>query len=148
VRRAFLDSNVFLYATGREHPYRESCRALLEAVGEGAVIGETSVEVVQEAAHVRVRRTGRREDARELADRIGRSCTVHAFEQTDLARAIEIFVAGESLPMRDAVHAAVALNRGLEALVSADRDFDRVPGISRVDPLDQAAVRALVEDGG
>jgi predicted nucleic acid-binding protein len=144
VKRAFLDSNVFTYATGTEHPYRDPCRAVLAALADGALIGETSVEVVQEAAHVRVRRSGRRADARELADRIQRACTVHAFEPADLARALEIFVADESLPMRDAVHAAVALGRGVATLVSADRDFDRVPGVSRVDPLDRDSLQELL----
>ena len=62
VTRAFLDSNVFLYATGAQHELREPCRLLLEAVGEGQLEAETSVEVLQEVAHVRgpARRHARR----------------------------------------------------------------------------------------
>ena len=143
--RVFLDSNIFLYATGAEHPCREPCRALLLAMGAGTVAGETSVEVLQEVVHVRARRSGSRRDARALAERAGRACTVHSFEPEDLERALEIFVAGDSLPMRDAVHAAVALRRGSELIASADKDFDRIPDVVRVDPLDESAVNALVE---
>ena len=33
----FLDANVFLYAVGGEGPYRQPCRALLQAVGDGGL---------------------------------------------------------------------------------------------------------------
>jgi predicted nucleic acid-binding protein len=32
---------------------------------------------------------------------------------------------------RDAIHAAVMLNRGIEWIATFDADFDRVPGIRR-----------------
>lgn len=35
--------------------------------------------------------------------------------------------------MRDALHAATALNRGIEQGLTADRAFDDVPGLDRVD---------------
>ncbi len=142
--RAFIDSNVFLYATGGEHGLREPCRAILEAIGESRLSGETSVEVVQEAAHVRVRRTGMRMEAIRLAQLIGRACTVHPVDADDLARALAVYEADDRLSLRDALHAAVALGRELPAIVSADGDFDRVPGLRRVDPADRNAVAALV----
>ena len=40
---------------------------------------------------------------------------------------------------RDAVHAAVVVVHGLEGIVSADRDFDRIPGLRRYDPADLVA---------
>jgi len=47
------------------------------------------------------------------------------------------------LPSRDALHAATALQRGMEVVVSADADFDMVLGLRRVDPLDRTAVATL-----
>ena len=143
--RAFLDSNVFLYATGAQHELREPCRLLLEAVGEGQLEAETSVEVLQEVAHVRARRGATRDDARALARHAGRICSVHAVEPEDLERALDLFAADDSLPLRDAVHAAVALNRGATLIASADRHFDRIPELRRLDPLDRDALRDLIE---
>jgi len=147
VRRVFFDSNVFLYATGTDHPLRDACRELFEHVQQGALRAETSVEALQEVAHVRARRSGRRTDAVELARRAARTCVVHPVELEDLERALSAFAADESLPMRDALHAAVALNRGVTVIASADTDFDRVPGLERVDPLDREAVAALAGAG-
>ncbi len=44
---------------------------------------------------------------------------------------------------REASFAAVALRRGIEVILSADRAFDEVPGLERIDPSDDAAVEAL-----
>jgi len=43
------------------------------------------------------------------------------------------------------VTAATALNRGVVAILSADRDFDGVSGVERVDPADTTAVAALLD---
>jgi len=45
--------------------------------------------------------------------------------------------------MRDAIFAAQALNHGIDAILSTDRDFDDVPGLERVDPADAAVVAKL-----
>jgi hypothetical protein len=41
------------------------------------------------------------------------------------------------------VFAAVALNSGATTVISADRGFDGVGGLRRVDPLDDEAVAEL-----
>jgi predicted nucleic acid-binding protein len=45
--------------------------------------------------------------------------------------------------VRDAIFAAQALNRGIDAILSTDKDFDGVPGLQRIDPADTDAVAAL-----
>lgn len=49
---------------------------------------------------------------------------------TDLARDILTSVSGVSA--RDAVHAAVMQNNGVEWIATFDRGFDTVPGVRRV----------------
>jgi hypothetical protein len=64
-------------------------------------------------------------------------------QATDVGLALSLFETHERLSVRDATLAAVALNRGVEIVLSADRDFDGVPGIERVDPRDAVAVASL-----
>jgi predicted nucleic acid-binding protein len=45
--------------------------------------------------------------------------------------------------MRDAIFAAQALNRDIDAILSPDTDFDGIPGLERIDPADAKAVAAL-----
>ena len=51
-----------------------------------------------------------------------------------------------TLSVSDAIHAATALRHGIGLVVSADSDFDGIPGIERVDPLDDARLAALAND--
>lgn len=141
--RAFLDSNVFLYASGDAHAYREPCRTIIDGLRRGEFRGECSTEVAQEAAHVRFRRTGDRRSARALGELIATACELHGFEPRDLSFALELFAGHERLSLRDAAHAATALNRGIELIVSADSDFDVLTDLTRLDPLDAATAARL-----
>ncbi len=51
------------------------------------------------------------------------------------------------LGANDRLHVGTCLTHGIEVMVSADSGFDSVPGVRRVDPLDQPAVRQLVLEG-
>ena len=119
-----LDTSVLVYAVGAEHPLREPCRALVAAIGDGLVAATTTVEVVQEFAHVRARRRGR-DDAAALAERFA-----------DLLSPL-VAVDRDDLGAFDAVLAAVVRHRGhLTAVVSANRAFRGIPGLVHLDPAD------------
>jgi uncharacterized protein len=143
VRRFLYDTGVFVYALGGDHRYREPCRAILREAGRGDLAAEASVELILEFAYVRRRRAATRADAAHWARRIGASCPLHAVEQTDIERALELWAEHERLDMRDAIFAAQALNRDIDAILSPDGDFDGIPGLQRIDPADAEAVAGL-----
>jgi len=145
--RAFLfDTTVFVYAAGRPHPYRESCRAILERAREDVKLGATGVGVLHELAHITLRRTGDRGLARARAQQVAAICTeVYECDSRDMDAALDLLVSHGQLDVADAVTTATAINRGIGAILSADRDFDGIPGIERVDPADEPAVTALVD---
>jgi len=138
VIRVYLDSNVFLYAIGAEHDYREPCRALVRAAGERRLRGETGVEALQEVVHHRRRRDD--PHATDRAREILRICSaVHPLSAGDMRAALDLVDRHPELPTRDALHAATALTHGLTTVVSADTDFDTIGELRRIDPLDHAA---------
>ena len=59
----------------------------------------------------------------------------HPVDQEILRRTAALVATG-AIGGRDAVHAATALAAGFTEIVSADRDFDRVPGLTRRSPDD------------
>lgn len=136
MRRFLYDTLVFVYAVGRDHPYRDPCRRVVELASDGSLRGDGSVELVQEFAHIRYRRTGDRSGSTTDARRVAALCTLHAVELSDLRFALGLFETVDGLGPRDAVHAATALNRGIDAIVTADVAFDAVPGLERIDPAD------------
>jgi uncharacterized protein len=139
VGRALIDSAVFVYAVGADHPYREPCRRLVDALGRDAFQGEISVEAVQEFLHQRIRRTGDRAEATRLARHMAGLCPLHDVTVADLRAALELVAAYDQLQARDAIHAATALNRGIAAIISPDPDFDGLAHLQRIDPADAAA---------
>ncbi len=128
-----LDTSVLVYAVGTEHPLREPCRNLITAIGDH-LEATTTIEVIQEFAHVRARRRTRR-DAVNLARNFVATLTPLLVPTTDdLARGLVLFEEHADLDCFDAVLAATCLSRGVTALVSADRAFADVAGLNRVDP--------------
>jgi predicted nucleic acid-binding protein len=143
VRRFLFDTSVFLYALGGEHHYREPCRAILREMRDGLLTGEASVELVHEFAYVRCRRTGARVDAAESARDVASICELHSVGWDDIDRGLDLWCEHQSLDMRDAIFAAQALNREIDAILSPDRGFDGIPGLERIDPADASAVATL-----
>ncbi|MCA1587981.1 MAG: type II toxin-antitoxin system VapC family toxin [Chloroflexi bacterium] len=129
-----VDTNVFVYARGGEHAYREPCRSVLRAAASGQVTLHASVELVQEFAHVLLRRAVDRADALLEIDEVRCQCRLHAFDGDVLRIAFELLGRYSQLGVRDAVHAATALRVGVEHVLSTDRAFDDMSEVTRVDP--------------
>jgi predicted nucleic acid-binding protein len=143
VRRFLFDTSVFVYALGGEHPYRDPCRAVMDDGAQGLLAAEASVELVHEFAYVRRRRGIARAAAARDARTIAATSRLHVVEPSDVDRALDLWCEHERLDMRDAIFAAQALNRGIDAILSADKGFDGIPGLERIDPADAEAVATL-----
>lgn len=130
----FLDTNIVMYAIGKDHPYKEPCRAVLEQVERDEIDVVTSVEVLQEILH-RYYSLNRPELA-ELAYRsLEKGCEqIFPVTKADLDRAFDLLKVHPDIRSRDAVHAAVMLNNGLTHILSTDTHFDHIAGITRVEP--------------
>jgi predicted nucleic acid-binding protein len=131
-----IDANVFIYAAGDDHPNKAPCLRVLDNVHSGELEANTDIEVLQEILHYYQRRG----DAAFGAEVVDHALAVVpeplAITVTVLLTAGEMLRAHSSLEARDAVHAAVVLGEGLEGIISADRGFDAIAGITRFDPMD------------
>ena len=135
-KTVFLDTNVFLYAAGRAHPHRDACAAVLTAVADGTLDATTSVEVIQEILHVLTRR-GLRDKALALAASVTDLIPdLLPVRKADLDRARMLLADDPTLSVRDAVHAGTLLAHGLDHILSLDKDFDRIPGVRRLEALE------------
>jgi len=109
--------------------------------GRGVLAGEVTPIVIAEFAHQRFRQTRDRREASLRARQAAGAFRVQAVDSDDLDLALDLYARSTALDAFDALLAATALNRGLDAIVSADRAFEAVDGIKRIDPAD--AVPAL-----
>ncbi len=137
--RYLVDTNVFVYARGGDHPYRVPCRSVLRAAAAGIVDLEASVELVQEFAHLLLRRSIDREDALEEVDDVRSQCRLHPFDHDVLQTSLGLLRRHPGLGVRDAVHAGTALRAGITQILGADRVFDSIHELRRVDPAHAGA---------
>ena len=122
-----------MYVAGRDHPNRPPARTFLRRVQNGSIEGCTSTEVLQEILY-RYSALRRRDLARDVYNLFVQICPVVfdvSLADTDLAR--DLLVDIEQVSARDALHAAVMLNREVAVIATFDRGFDVVPGIERYD---------------
>lgn len=124
-----LDTTVLVYAVGTEHPLRAPSRGLVELVRDGVVRASTTVEVIQEFAHVRSQRRPRAEAARRAKEYALGFSPLARPDEDDLFRGLDLFEDSSGMGPFDAVLAATALRRGW-ALASADRSFGQVNGLA------------------
>jgi predicted nucleic acid-binding protein len=129
----FVDSNIPMYLVGADHPNKESARRLLErAITDGELL-VSDAEILQEILH-RYVAIGRR-DAIEPATEalLGVIDEVFPIERADVERAGRV-VHETRLSARDAVHLAIMRRHGIDRIMTFDRAFDEIEGISRVGP--------------
>lgn len=129
-----VDANVLMYAAGAPHPHKVPSAEWLQAVARGDVEATINAETLQELLH-RYRAIGRWADGRrvyDLARTIFPAVVPVTAQLHDLAR--QLLDRHPMLMARDALHAAVVLGEGFDAICSYDRDFDLIPGVRRVEP--------------
>jgi len=143
VRRFLYDTAIFSYALGGEHRYRTPCREILERATVGELRGEASADLLQELANQRLRRTGDRDGATTAARNVAKLVRLHPVEPDDALLGLDLFESNPGLDARDAVFAAVALNRGIDAILATDSAFDDVDGLERIDPTDRRTLATL-----
>lgn len=131
-----IDANVVIYAIGRPHPFRESCRRILADSYSGRLEANVNVELLQEVLHYY-----HRQGATDIGLRLCRDLMT-GFRAPFLVNRETVRIAADLLSRhpqiqsRDAFHAAVVFENGLEGIISADRGFDGIFGLKRFDPLE------------
>jgi len=134
MKPVFIDTNIPMYAAGTPHPLRDPCQAIIRAVAEGKLEAVTDAEVLQEILY-RYLHIGEREKGLMVFDRFRRIMLGH---EADVQRAREQAEEYPGLSPRDLIHLAVMLRHGIHEIITADRGFDRVRGIRRIDPAEFA----------
>jgi uncharacterized protein len=133
----FLDSNIFMYAAGTPHPYKVACLHILSALETGDLKAAVNVEIFQELLY--------RYSHIKLADKGLQLCRdifqypllILPVTEADMRLAIDLFDTHRAagLKPRDAIHAATMQNNGISRVMSADREFDHLKSVTRIDPL-------------
>ena len=142
----FVDANIPIYAAGRAHALKEPCREIVTLVANRPGAFFTDAEVLQELLH-RYLAVQRWLEGRSVFERFATIMhgRVEPVDASDIEQAASLADRNLGLSARDLLHAAVMARVGADRIISADQGFDRLPGLTRLDPADFSAWRAQAE---
>jgi predicted nucleic acid-binding protein len=134
----FVDANIPMYLTGSDDHLRVQAQGALERLAGERRPLLTSSEVLQELLH-RYLSSGRRDAIEPVFDVIRAIVEeVLPVEEADVLAAKDLVHTHPKLSARDAVHVAVMRRREITEILSFDRGFDAVAGITRLPRPDGA----------
>ncbi|KKU13130.1 MAG: putative ribonuclease VapC [Parcubacteria group bacterium GW2011_GWC2_45_7] len=128
----FLDTSVILYAAGAQHEYKKSCATIIEQIAREELSVCISTEVLHEIVH-RYTRLSKKQEGIKIARDISELVQVLPVDDVAFLHALTILEQCE-VDTRDAVHAAVVLHFGISHIISADKHFERIKEVTRIDP--------------
>jgi predicted nucleic acid-binding protein len=132
-----IDTNVVIYAAGRPHRYKAACADILREAAKSELQDYAiDVELLQEVLHFYHSRQHLHLGLQIFDELMQTFPAPLAVTPHEVAVARDILARYPVLSARDCIHAAVVLNQGLEAIISADRAFDQILEIKRLDPLE------------
>ena len=135
----FLDANVILrYLTRDDEAKARACYELFQRVQRSEVELATCEVVVAEVIYVLSSpRLPYRLSPEQIRARLLPLLTLRSLKLPQKGvclAALDIYASSSSLDFEDALATAHMEQRGIVEIVSYDQDFDRVPGVRRVEP--------------
>jgi len=130
----FVDTNIFIYAKGKDHPLRPACISMIKRIGENKIEAIVNTEVIQEILY-RYQSINNLPAGISLSKQAMQMCSfILPVTAADLSLAIDILEAHPQIQTRDAFHAATMINNGIKEILSTDHHFDLIPEIKRIPP--------------
>ena len=132
----FVDTNIPLYAAGSEHSLREPALEVMRLIARYQTSFVTDAEVLQEMLHryLALRRWGPGQVVFERFATLMAGRTAAMLRRDVLLAAEAATAMPLKLSARDLINLAVMRRLGVTRVVSADRGFDPVPDVERLDP--------------
>lgn len=133
--RLFVDTNIFLRHVLEDHAdHSPRATAFLAQVDAGHYDAESSQVVVAEIVFTLERSYKTpKDDIRAFVTAILAIRNLTVPGRAELYQALD-FYADYNVSFADAMNAVMAQEGGITSIVSFDRDFDRLPGITRIEP--------------
>jgi len=130
----FIDTNIFIYSMGRDHPLRSNCASAIRRIRDQEIRAILNTEIIQEILY-------RFQSIKELQlgirlarEAMALSSKILSVTERDLTLAIELLESHPQIDTRDAFHAATMINNDIKEIISTDSHFDLIPGINRIAP--------------
>lgn len=134
----FLDTNIFIRYLTQDDPGKSAaCFALFKDIREDKVEATTCEAVISEVVYVLASRISYNLPRADIQARLTPALGLRSLKlphRSVYLRALDLYVTNPALDFEDALCVAHMERAGITEIESYDRDFDRVPGITRREP--------------
>ncbi len=132
----FLDTNIFMYAAGKPHEFKEPCISILSKVQSGELNAAIDTEVFQEVLY-RYHHINLLDKGVDLAW----SMMDIGFDVLPVTKkVIEVSLyfyqqyQNKGISPKDIIHVATMMQNDIKKIVSVDKHFDVIEEVQRIDP--------------
>ena len=132
----FIDVNVFMYAAGKPHEYKNPCEKIVDAIEKGKIRAAVDTEIIQEVLY-RYHFLGLSEFGYELSWHIiALKPRILPVDEDTIKLALYYYkkYLQKGIKPRDALHIASMVQNNLARIISTDLHFEEVKEITRIDP--------------
>lgn len=132
-----MDTNILMYAAGKDSCYKIPCSEILKKADDLNNIYFINTETIQEILY-RYTYLNLRDFACTFAlDVINLFENILLIDVEDVSLAVSLLKKYDFLMSRDALIAANMVDNNIKNIISADKVFDRIEEVRRIDPLKQ-----------
>lgn len=133
--RAFVDSNIFIYAAQAHPKFGKACKQIVEDIESRKIEAATSVLNIAETAEVIDRNVGRKASVSVVELLLALPMDIEDVVKEHEVDALSIFSSSKANYF-DAVFAAVMREKFIDTIVTNDSHFESIKGIKVIKPLD------------
>jgi len=135
MNRYFIDTTIPMYAGGKESRFKKKCIKILEDIALNKIIGFVSTEVFQEIIYRFTYIKDLKKGYRIYDNLMNVGVEILSVTSENLLTIRNLSQKYKTIPPRDIFHAAVMLDNNIKKIISADKDFDKIKEIKKIDPL-------------
>ncbi|MFQ5976132.1 MAG: type II toxin-antitoxin system VapC family toxin [Candidatus Hydrothermarchaeales archaeon] len=131
--RAFVDSNIFIYAVQAHPEFGGACRDIVADIEKGKIVATTSTLNISEVGEVIDRYAGRKESCRVVELLLALPMDISPVVKEHLIMALGYFNE-HSTNYFDCVFLALMEEKFIDVIITNDRHFENVDGIKVITP--------------
>ena len=133
--RAFIDSNIFIYAAQAHSKFGKACKKIIEDIESRKIEATTSVLNVAEVAEVIDRNVNRKTAVNVVGLLLALPMDIEDVVKEHEVDALSIFALSKANYF-DTVFVAVMKEKFIDTIITNDSHFGGIKGIKSIKPLD------------
>ncbi len=135
VRRAFIDSNIFIYAAQAHPKFGKACKKIVEDIESKKIEATTSVLNIAEVAEIIDRNVNRKASINVVELLLALPMDIEDVVKEHEVDALSMFSVSKANYF-DTIFSAVMKEKFIDTIITNDLHFEDIKGIKIIKPLD------------